>query len=236
MERKKFGDLQKKLKSKGLPTGVSIMLHGAPGTGKTESVYQIAKKTKRGIFKVDISETKSMWFGESQKLVKRIFDDYRQIQQAEKLCPILLLNEADAIIGKRKAAGSSSVADTENAIQNVLLEELENFSGILFATTNLIDNLDAAFERRFLFKIQFEKPSVKTSAEIWKSKLDFLSDEESQKLASTYHFSGGEMENIARKIMINELLSEDKIDYKLVDEICKNEKWSSSKQTNKIGF
>src|SRR5690606_10424034 len=153
----KFKQLQKRLKSKPMPLGIAVLLHGEPGTGKTETVYQLAKSAGRNIFKVDISATKSMWFGESQKLVKKIFTDYQEFKETEKKCPILLFNEADAVIGKRKAAGSSNVADTENAIQNILLEELENFDGILFATTNLIGNLDSAFERRFLYKINFEK-------------------------------------------------------------------------------
>ena len=52
------------------------MLYGEPGTGKTATVYELARKHKRAVFKVEISETKSMWFGESQKLVKKIFTDY----------------------------------------------------------------------------------------------------------------------------------------------------------------
>src|SRR5690606_33204769 len=107
----KFRRLQKRLKSKAMPLGITILLHGEPGTGKTETVYQLAKFSGRNIVKVDISETKSMWCGESQKLVKKIFTDYREFKETEKKCPILLFNEADAVIGKRKAAGSSNVAD-----------------------------------------------------------------------------------------------------------------------------
>ncbi len=92
--------------------------------------------------------------GEIQKLVKKIFTDYYNFKKTQKICPILLFNESDAIIGKRKSAGSSSVSDTENAIQNVLLEELENFDGILFATSNLVANLD--FSIRASFFIQSE--------------------------------------------------------------------------------
>ncbi len=167
MSHKNFSNLQKRLNNSNLPIGMTSLLYGAPGTGKTESVYQIAKQFNRPVFKVEISETKSMWFGESQKLIKKVFTDYYEIKDREKICPILLFNEADAIIGKRKAAGSSSVADTENAIQNILLEELENFNGILFATSNLVDNIDVAFERRFLFKIKFEKPRNENAAKIW---------------------------------------------------------------------
>lgn len=123
-----FTILQSRLKSKNMSAGITVLLYGSPGTGKTETVYQLAKKHNRPIFKVEISETKSMWFGEIQKLLKKIFTDYYNFKKTQKICPILLFNEADAIIGKRKSAGSSSVSDTENAIQNVLLEELKTLT------------------------------------------------------------------------------------------------------------
>lgn len=232
----KFKKLQSRLKNRNMPFGIAVLLHGAPGTGKTESVYQLAKQSGRNIFKVDISETKSMWFGESQKLIKKVFSEYREMSTSEKTAPILLFNEADAVIGKRKSSASSNVADTENAIQNIILEEMENFEGILFATTNLVENMDDAFERRFLFKVKFETPSTEISAKIWKLKLPFLSEKESLKLAESFQFSGGEMENIARKCVMNELLENKNPNYETVLEMCKNEKWGVKSNIIKIGF
>ena len=232
----KFKEMQRRLKEKAMPIGITAILHGVPGTGKTESVYQLAKNSGRNIFKVDISETKSMWFGESQKLVKKIFTEYEQMKRNEELCPILLFNEADAIIGKRKSAGSSNVADTENAIQNIILEEMENFDGILFATTNLVENMDAAFERRFLFKVKFEQPSTENAAKIWKEKLPILSSKESQILAEKFQFSGGEMENIARKCAMQEVLHGEILKFKDIENLCRNEKWSGKSESKKIGF
>ena len=231
----KFREMQRRLKEKTMPIGITVILHGVPGTGKTESVYQLAKNSGRNIFKVDISETKSMWFGESQKLVKKIFTEYDEMKRNEELCPILLFNEADAIIGKRKSAGSSNVADTENAIQNIILEEMENFDGILFATTNLVENMDAAFERRFLFKVKFEQPSTENSAKIWQEKLPILSKKESQILAEKFKFSGGEMENITRKCAMQEIMHGDILNFTDIEGLCKNEKWSGEEK-RKIGF
>ena len=230
-----FNQLQNRLKSKNMNTGITALLYGAPGTGKTESVYQLAKKYNRPIFKVEISETKSMWFGESQKLVKKIFTDYYAFKKTQKVCPILLFNEADAIIGKRKSAGSSSVSDTENAIQNILLEELENFDGILFATSNLVANLDSAFERRFLFKVKFENPSIVNAAKIWRNKLPNLSVKEALQLASQFSYSGGEMENIARKSLMDEIVFGTKPTFARILSFCENEKWSGKSKTS-IGF
>ena len=230
-----FTQLQSRLKSKNMSTGITALLYGASGTGKTESVYQLAKKYNRPVFKVEISETKSMWFGESQKLVKKIFTDYYTFKKTQKVCPILLFNEADAIIGKRKSAGSSSVSDTENAIQNVLLEELENFDGILFATSNLVTNLDSAFERRFLFKVKFKNPSMVNAAKIWRNKLPNLSAKEALQLASQFSYSGGEMENIARKSVLDEIVFGTKPNFERIISFCENEKWSE-KTKNSIGF
>ena len=230
-----FTILQSRLKSKNMSAGITVLLYGSPGTGKTETVYQLAKKHNRPIFKVEISETKSMWFGEIQKLVKKIFTDYYNFKKTQKICPILLFNESDAIIGKRKSAGSSSVSDTENAIQNVLLEELENFDGILFATSNLVANLDSAFERRFLFKVKYENPSTENAAKIWRSKLPILSENEALQLASQFSYSGGEMENIARKSIMDEIIFGTKPNFERILSFCENEKWNS-KPKNTIGF
>jgi hypothetical protein len=231
-----FTKLQSRLKSKNMSAGITALLYGAPGTGKTETVYQLAKKHNRPVFKVEISETKSMWFGESQKLVKKIFTDYYNFKKTQKVCPILLFNEADAIIGKRKSAGSSSVSDTENSIQNVLLEELENFDGILFATSNLVANLDSAFERRFLFKVKYENPSTENAAKIWKNKLPILSENEALELASQFSYSGGEMENIARKSIIDEVVFGTKPNFERILSFCENEKWNNKNSLVKIGF
>ena len=134
---------------------------------------QIARETGRHIVHVDISESKSAWFGESEKRIKKVFTSYRNAceiceKKGEKI-PILLFNEADAIISKRKDSTVGDVAQTENAMQNIILEELENLRGIFIATTNLAENMDAAFERRFLFKIKFENPSEEAKAAIWTS-------------------------------------------------------------------
>lgn len=181
LQEEKLKGIQQRLKDDGLPVGVAVLLYGAPGTGKTESVMQIAKETGRSIVHVDISEAKSAWFGESEKRIKKIFTSYKNsCEIAEKkgeLMPILLFNEADALISKRKSDTSGNCAQTENAIQNIILEELESLKGIFIATTNLASNMDSAFERRFLFKIKFENPSTEAKTSIWMNKLSWLDKE-----------------------------------------------------------
>lgn len=226
--------LRKRLENKKLVRGISAIFYGLPGTGKTETALQIAKATGRSVYHVDISASKSCWFGESEKLIKKIFTDYQQMCETEPLSPILLFNEVDAIFSKRKETGYSSVDQTENTMQNILLEEVERLDGILIATTNLVENLDSAFERRFTFKIKFGKPSVEAKKLIWKSKLGTLSDEEAQKLAQTFDLSGGEIDNIVRKVIMEEVLHDTPPTFRVIESFCRNEKILS--QDGKIGF
>lgn len=236
LTEKAFQKLKTNLISNNLPEGITCLLYGEPGTGKTATVYELARKHKRAVFKVEISETKSMWYGESQKLVKKIFTDYEEAKEKEKRCPILLFNEADAIIGKRKVGSHSNTSETDNAIQNILLEELENFKGILFATSNLVANLDDAFERRFLFKVKYARPSLDNAAAIWKLKLPKLTTEQSKELAITFPFSGGEMDNVIRKVVMEEIIKGSTSSFQQVINFCNQEKWNATNLTSKIGY
>jgi SpoVK/Ycf46/Vps4 family AAA+-type ATPase len=235
LQEDNFKETQSRLQSKGLPKGITALLHGSPGTGKTETVFQVAKDTNREIMKVDISQSKSMWFGESEKIIKRIFTDYKAYAKESERMPILLFNEADAIISKRKENSTSNVSQTENAIQNIILEELENFEGIFFATTNLAKNLDSAFERRFLFKIEFQKPDISVKAKIWNSKLPSLSVSECETLANRFDFSGGQIDNIVRKNEIHEIIHGIPVDFSNIIEFCKTELLSKNSGV-RIGF
>lgn len=240
LQEVKLKGIQKRLSEDGLPIGVAILLYGAPGTGKTESVMQIAKETGRSIVHVDISEAKSAWFGESEKRIKKIFTSYKNACEiAEKkgeLMPILLFNEADALISKRKSDTSGNVAQTENAIQNIILEELENLKGIFIATTNLASNMDSAFERRFLFKIKFENPSTEAKTSIWMNKLSWLDEKAATEFAKEYDFSGGQIDNIVRKIAMNEVISGERPAISDIHDMCKCEKIDNPDGSRRMGF
>ena len=240
---KRFKEVQNMLDKKSLPLGFNCIFYGPPGTGKTEGVLQIAKLTARDVIKVEISETKSKWFGDSEKLIKKIFTNYEKVCRTSENVPILLFNEADAILSRRTEVSDSSIGQTINTIQNILLEELEKFEGIFIATTNLIDNLDKAFERRFLFKIQIDRPDIAARENIWKSKLDFLAPEQYLELARSFEFSGGEIENITRKIITHEIINAEKIDFEAILEFCHQEKFENNsdnkieeKKTTILGF
>ena len=112
-----------------------------------------------------------------------------------------------------------------NTMQNILLQEMENLDGILIATTNLTQNLDAAFDRRFLYKVEFQKPTAEESRHIWQAMLPSLSEENARSLASKYDFSGGQIENIARKQVVNNILhSTEDLDMSLIRSACDQER------------
>ena len=236
LQPENYQKIQERMKGKGFRYGFACLFYGSPGTGKTETVYQLAKKTGRNIMVVDVPQLKSMWVGQSEKNVKALFDRYREQVKKAKLTPILLFNEADAIIGKRKSGAENAVDKMENSLQNIILQEMEQLDGIMIATTNLQQNMDKAFERRFLYKIKFDKPTEEARANIWHTMIPDLSDLDVHTLASKYDFSGGQIENIARHYAIDTILhgqSEDVLP--MLIRHCDNERLDE-KKTPKIGF
>lgn len=206
LEKENYSRTITRLTSKGLRTGFTCLFYGGPGTGKTETVYQLARSTGRDILPVNVNEIKSCWVGESEKLIKRAFDNYRKLAEESEVTPILLFNEADAIFGVRKEGARDAVDKMENSIQNIILQEMEKLNGILIATTNLTENLDRAFERRFLYKVCFHKPEREVKSLIWRSMMPELTEEQANILSSGFDFSGGQIENITRKREIRYIL------------------------------
>ena len=232
----RFDEVQTRLRGAGMRPGFCCIFYGAPGTGKTETVYQLARQTGRDIMRVDVDKIKSCWVGESEKNIKALFDRYRNICKDSKLAPILLFNEADAVLGVRMEGAARAVDKMENSIQNIILQEMETLEGILIATTNLTTNLDKAFERRFLYKIRFDKPTLESRAQIWQTMLAGLTDDEALTLASQFDLSGGEIENIARRHSVNAILSgREDIDMEELITTCRQERISQSSRT-RIGF
>ena len=225
------------MKDNGFRSGFACLFYGDPGTGKTETVYQLSRQTGRSILAVNVPDIKSKWVGDSEKNIKAVFDRYRFLVQRSELAPILLFNEADAIFGQRMEGAQNAVDKMENSIQNIILQEMEDLDGILIATTNLTQNLDPAFERRFLYKIRFERPDASVRENIWHTMLPSLSPAECADLASSYDLSGGQMENVSRKFAINAVLyGNEKDRMEVLRSYCEAEKLDNKTQPRKIGF
>ena len=231
-----FANITQRLADSGMRKGFACLFYGAPGTGKTETVLQLARKTGRALMQVNISTIKDKYVGESEKNIKNLFDRYRQLVESEPIAPILFFNEADAIFNKRSENTVRAIDKMENAIQNIILQEMETLEGILIATTNLTSNLDSAFERRFIYKVRFAAPSLEAKQAIWQSMIPSLSEEDAATLASAYNFSGGQIENIARKQTVEYILSGEEPSVVTIRKLCDAECLSNVSPRRAIGF
>ena len=199
-------DVYKKLKAWGLKDrrkGIDarIIFYGAAGTGKTMTAMSLAKTLKKPILSFDCSRILSMYVGESEKNVRKIFDDFYELSKKAKVGPILLLNEADQFLGSRSEGAGNSTDKMHNQMQNIFLEQIERFEGILIATTNLLGNIDKAFSRRFNYKIEFKRPGKKQRIRLWQFMLPEGADYEEgfdiHQLAR-YDLTGGQINLIIK--------------------------------------
>jgi len=159
------------VKDKKVGIDARIIFYGPPGTGKTLTAHSLSRSLKRQVLSFDCSKILSMYIGESEKNVRKIFDTYADLTKQTKTEPILLLNEADQFLASRSSGVGSSADQMHNQMQNIFLEQIEKFQGILIATTNLLENIDKAFSRRFNYKIEFKKPDKEQRLDLWKMML-----------------------------------------------------------------
>ena len=208
-------DVIKKLKEWGIKDkkaiDAKIIFYGPAGTGKTMTAMSLAKTLKKPILSFDCSKILSMYVGESEKNVRRIFDEFKELSKQAKVEPILLLNEADQFLSARIEGNGGSADKMHNQMQNIFLEQIERFEGILIATTNLLENIDKAFSRRFNHKLEFKRPNKAQRIRLWQMMLpenaDYSEDFDIDKLAS-FDLSGGQIsliiKNTAYKVALQE--------------------------------
>ena len=179
---------------------LSILLYGAPGTGKTEFAKQVAKNVNGTLYQLNFPHIQSKWIGETEKNIRRVFNLYREAWQKSKEPIILLINEADGLMNKRVSVNTSNDSFANQA-QTELLEQLEKFDGILIATTNLLGNIDAAFHRRFLFKTEIHAPDVTSRTNFLKnSTIYHLLNTEQIALLNSISFTIADLKNMEQKI------------------------------------
>jgi SpoVK/Ycf46/Vps4 family AAA+-type ATPase len=178
-----------------------IIFYGFAGTGKTLTALALAKSLKKQVLSFDCSKILSMYVGESEKNVRNIFDKYEEIKHRSKTEPILLLNEADQFLSSRTTTSVSGSEKMHNQMQNIFLEQIERFDGILIATTNLLESLDKAFSRRFNYKIEFKKPNENERKLLWEKLLPEnlpLSKEFDLSKLISHELTGGQIEMIIK--------------------------------------
>ncbi len=191
-----------------------IIFYGPPGTGKTMTAHSLAKSMKKRVLSFDCSKILSKYVGESEQNVRAIFDTFRDLAKKTKTEPVLLLNEADQFLSSRTTGGGSSSEKMHNQMQNIFLEQIEKFDGVLIATTNLLESIDSAFSRRFDYKIAFEKPTQKQRALLWQKLLPesaIYEDGFSIDMLSEYELSGGQIKLVLKNCALRVAIKEEPI-------------------------
>lgn len=174
--------------------GLTIMLTGSSGTGKTISAAAIAESVGLDLYKIDLSGIVSKYIGETEKNLNRIFS------AANASNAILFFDEADALFGKR-----SEIKDAHDRFANIeiayLLQKLEEHDGVVFLASNLSDNVDDAFARRLDFTVEFPIPDAPLRERLWRGmfppEAPLGDDVQFDFLAERFELAGGDIRNVA---------------------------------------
>ena len=236
MSKENISLVFERLKEKNSMRGICISFYGDSGTGKTESIYQLARKTKHDIYTLNIADSESKWVGEQANLINAAFKNYNKIvdniANIENI-PIMLINEADSIFSKR-IENDTSASNEKNKLVAELLDNIENTKGIVIVTTNRFDNFDAAMIRRFLLKVEFKAPSKEVQQKIWKNRLNNLKPKEIRSITEDFNLTGAEIDNIITKSDLDYIINGTEANYENILQIIKENNEEESSHT--IGF
>jgi hypothetical protein len=195
------------MRKKGEPSGIIALFSGGPGTGKTELARQLARDTNRDLLFFDVAQQRNMYFGETEKAIKQVFDDYRRMCKQATYAPILFFNEGDAVFAKRMES-SIQTTQTENSVQTILLQEMEIFEGIMIITTNRPLSFDAAFDRRILLNIEILDPVAEVRFELLRHLFPMIQEAEANRLAQSYVFTAAHLDVFRRQWDLNRIIKE----------------------------
>ncbi len=203
--------------------GIVALFSGEPGTGKTLCATILANELDLQLYQISVPRVVSKWIGETEKNIERIFKTARANHG------MLLFDEADSLFAKRTKV-ESSVDRYSNMATNMLLQEIENFEGIVILTTNLDKNMDDAFKRRIGFRIHFPFPESEMRARIWRSLVPASCpvepDTDWDLVGERYELSGGHIKNAVLRAAyqaaaVDERLSDRHLEFAARQE-CKN--------------
>lgn len=231
----RFDQVIAELTENGMRSGVTALLYGPPGTGKTEFVRQLARTSGRNLLQVDCAKLDASYYGEKPRNLRDFFRLVRYASAISTLVPIVFVDEADGLFGRRVNV-EKAVDKEENMTVNIILEELNTFTGILLAATNHITNLDPAMSRRFLVKVEFPVPDREVLARIWQSKLPWLSIDEAETLAVRFPMSGGVIDNVVSLSLLERIVNGQNPSLDQISRHCEEQSDGSGKMARKIGF
>lgn len=184
---------------KHLNLGMRVLFFGPSGTGKTLTASLLGKEFNMPVYRVDLSQMVSKWIGETEKNLARVFDI------AEKKKWMLFFDEADSLFSKRGAVNSSNDRHANQQV-SYLLQRVENYDGTIIMATNLKDNIDEAFARRFQLIVEFPMPDAATRLAMWTQILadtfPIATDVNLEQIAHDFELTGGAMKNIFRSLML----------------------------------
>jgi len=142
---------------------------------------------------VNVAELVSKFVGETGKNIDKVF------AEAKKKDAVLVFDEAEGLFGRRSSLGQSSTDRHDNLNIGLLLQYIENFTGICVVITNMKDTIDEAFFRRFRFVLDFEMPDAADRELIWKKTVPerclLAKDVDFSELARRYEMCGGSIKN-----------------------------------------
>ncbi len=225
LQKDNFKMYQNEMRKRGnKSTGISILLYGPSGTGKSSIAEQIIRHCRLSLMHVNLSALRDKYYGVSEKNIQKLFIQYEEINRKLDNQCVLLLNECDAVLGKRNTNYDDRHDITETTMTNILLQQFERNNGIIISITNNVEVLDRAFLRRFTIKLHVDKPDVKAVKSILKSKMDFLNDYEVDLIASQYCLTGGQIENISTKCLISSIITKSNPTVSEILDFCKEDK------------
>ena len=184
------------------------LFHGPPGTGKTLSACLLGERCGREVHRVDLSLVVSKYIGETEKNLSRLFD------AAEREGWILFFDEADALFGKRTGVGDSHDRYANQEV-SYLLQRIESFDGVVVLASNMKQNIDDAFLRRFQSVIHFSLPKAPERLRLWREAIPAAVKPDTSfdlpRLAQQHELSGGTIINVLRYACLRSLARGDAV-------------------------
>lgn len=172
--------------------GLSVLLFGAPGTGKSMCAQVIAHELNLELYRVDLSKVIDKYVGETEKSISMIF------REAKKCNVVLFFDECDTLFAKRSDDGGSNQSSNNNKTA-LLLQEVEAYDGVSVLATNYKHNIDPAFFRRMKYIVEFQFPNEDTREMLWRTTIPkdtpLADDVDIRFLAEKFEFAGGNIKN-----------------------------------------